>query len=438
MRVVECVPNFSEGRKKETVDELSEEIARSGVKILDVEMDPDHNRSVITFVGELEKVKEGAFFGVKRAKELIDLNAHKGRHPRIGACDVVPLVPINCKIEDCIDAARDLGKKIWEELGIPVYFYEEAALRPERRRLETIRRGGFERLREEAERAERRPDLGDRIHPTAGAVAVGARRPLIAYNVYLKDGDEELAKRIAREIRESSGGLKKVKAIGLMCGGRPQVSMNLVDFEVTPIHRVLEEIEKYGKIDESELVGLIPERALLSSSYHYLKLRIGEERILEKRLESLLYYKRVYDLMDEVASKKPVPSGGSVAALTGALACSLMEKAYTISGLNGGKISHLRGELLSLVQEDSFEAKAGEKEVKGAALPHLKTMELCQEAEKLCKKLIEKCDERVRSEARCALELAQAGAKCARMNVEAKLEAMTDEKFVKEVRRRLK
>ncbi len=291
MKIVECVPNFSEGRREEVVDEIVNEIAQSGVKILDVGMDPDHNRSVITFAGESEKVKEGAFLGVKKAKELIDLNSHKGKHPRIGACDVVPFIPINCKMEDCAKAARGLGERIWRELRVPIYFYEDAAIRPGRKKLEAIRKGGFERLKEEVKEKKRMPDLGDEIHPTAGAVAVGARKPLIAYNVYLKNGDEKEAKRIARKVRESSGGLKNVKAIGLTCGGRPQVSTNLVDFEQTPIYRVVEEIEKYGEIEESELVGLIPEKALLDSAYHYLKLRIDEGKILERKLGSLINLK---------------------------------------------------------------------------------------------------------------------------------------------------
>ena len=446
MKIVECIPNFSEGRDKKVVDEIAKEISLSGVKVLDVEMDPDHNRSVVTFVGEIKNVKDGAFRGVKKAAELIDLNVHRGGHPRIGACDVLPIVPITCSMEDCVKAARELGERIWGELSIPVYFYEEAALIPERRRLEVIRRGGYETLKDEVKTPGRRPDLGEDLHETAGAVVVGARKVLIAYNVYLNEGDEREAKRIAKKIRESSGGLKDVKAIGLTCGGRAQVSMNLIDYESTPIHRVLEEIERYGEIGESELIGLIPENAVLDASYHYLKLKIDESQILEKRLESLIFYRRVIDFMDDVASKKPAPGGGSAAALTGALAAALGEKASRISGFATQEFSRLRDELLSLSQEDGesflrfIRSKPHEREdaLKTAALVPAKTVELCRRVEDLCLELAKNCDEKVRSDAKCGLELAGASVSCARFNVEINLESISDKKFVKEIGERLR
>src|SRR5437870_5942879 len=251
--LVECVPNFSEGRDRAKVDAIVEAMKLDGVYLLDREMDADHNRCVITLVGEREPIQEAAIRGVGKAAELIDLNQHQGAHPRMGAADVVPFIPIEgVTIEDCAAMARHVGEQIWKRYQIPVYFYEAAARTPERQNLENIRRGQFEVIREEMGKvASRAPDVGDaRCHPTAGAVVVGARKFLIAYNVFLNTPDVDVAKKIAKAVRFSTGGLRFVKAAGFLVRGQAQVSMNLTDFEQTPIHRVFElvrrEAERYG------------------------------------------------------------------------------------------------------------------------------------------------------------------------------------------------
>jgi len=294
--IVECVPNFSEGRRKEVVDRIVYSIRSvPGIKILDVEMDPDHNRSVVTFTGNREHVQEGAFRGARAASELIDLNKHKGQHPRMGALDVLPFVPISgVTLEDCVQIANKVGARIAKELKIPVYLYEAAARRPERTNLENVRRGEFEGLREAVLSDETRyPDDGPRmLHPTAGAVAVGARMPLIAFNVNLKSSDVKIAKEIAKKIRASSGGLPKVKALGFALEARDmvQVSMNLTDYTVTPISEVFEAITREAKernveIAESEIIGLIPLDAVCDLAAKFLKIsRFGSSQVLERRM----------------------------------------------------------------------------------------------------------------------------------------------------------
>jgi len=297
-RLVECVPNFSEGRRKEVIEAIVKAIAEAGkVWILDVESDEDHNRSVVTFVGEPESVEEAAFQGIKKAAELIDMDQHKGQHPRIGAADVVPFVPIKgVTMEECVEMARRLGERVGRELGIPVYLYAEAATRPERQDLAYIRRGEYEGLKEEiAINPDRAPDFGPAVLGKAGATAIGARPPLIAFNVYLNTDDVRIAKEIAKAIRHSSGGLRYVKAIGLLVKGKAQVSMNLTNYRQTPIPRVMElirrEAARYGvSIASSEIVGLVPEDALLDAAIYYLQLEgFSKEQILEKKLEKIRY-----------------------------------------------------------------------------------------------------------------------------------------------------
>lgn len=293
---VECVPNFSEGRRKEVVDRIVYSIRSvPGIKILDVEMDPDHNRSVVTFTGNKEAVQEGSFRGARAATELIDLNKHKGQHPRMGALDVLPFVPISgVTLQDCIELAEKVGARIAKDLKIPVYLYEAAARRPERKNLENVRRGEFEGLREAILKDESRfPDFGQRaLHPTAGATAVGARMPLIAFNVNLKTTDISIAKHIAKKIRASSGGLPCVKALGftLEHKGLVQVSMNLTDYTVTPISKVYEEIEKEAdaaKVDiaEGEIIGLIPLDAVCDVASRFLRASgFTSNQVLERRI----------------------------------------------------------------------------------------------------------------------------------------------------------
>lgn len=294
-RIVECVPNFSEGRRMEVVDAI--EAAVAGVPevfVLDRHSDVDHNRSVITFAGSPGGVEEAAYRAIARAAELIDLRRHTGEHPRIGAADVVPLVPIaGVEMETCVEMARRLGRRVGESLDLPVYLYEAAATRPDRVNLEDVRRGGYEGLREAVERdPARAPDFGPARLGPAGATVIGARPPLIAYNVYLNTSDVSIARRIARAVRFSSGGLRRVKALGLSVGGRAQVSMNLTDFRETPLARVVDlirrEAARYGvSVAESELVGLIPAEALFEAAAAYLQLHdFDSGRVLERRVQA--------------------------------------------------------------------------------------------------------------------------------------------------------
>jgi glutamate formiminotransferase / formiminotetrahydrofolate cyclodeaminase len=298
-RLIECVPNFSEGRDLAKVDAIVDAMTGvAGAWVLDRTSDADHNRSVITLAGNPEAVAETAIRGAGKAAELIDMTRQKGVHPRIGATDVIPFVPLEgVSIEECVALARHVGQELWNRYRIPVYFYEAAATRPERVNLENIRKGQFEGLREDALRnPDRSPDIGEpRIHPTAGATAVGVRKFLIAYNIYLNTSDVSVAREIARTIRSSSGGLRHVKAIGveLKSRGLAQVSINLTDFEQTPLHRVFEmvkrEAERHGcAVVGSEIVGLIPRKAIeLSAEYFLLLENFSPAQVLENRLAAV-------------------------------------------------------------------------------------------------------------------------------------------------------
>lgn len=294
--VVECVPNFSEGRRKEVIDKIVYSIRSvPGIKVLDVEMDPDHNRSVVTFVGGKDNIQEAAFRGARAARELIDLTKHQGQHPRIGALDVCPFVPISgVSMEDCVAIANRVGARIAKELKVPVYLYEAAAKRPDRKNLENIRKGQFEGLKEAILTDDSRyPDYGPRmLHPTAGATAVGARMPLIAFNMNLRTADLKVAKEIAKKIRASSGGMPNVKALGFMLEhrGMAQVSMNLTDYTTTPLHEVIEAVEKEAaargvEIAEGELIGLIPLDALCDVAARFLRMgNLSSSQVLERRI----------------------------------------------------------------------------------------------------------------------------------------------------------
>ncbi|MGI0148106.1 MAG: glutamate formimidoyltransferase [Thermoplasmata archaeon] len=296
VEIVECVPNFSEGRRKEVVDAIESAIAAvPGVRVLDMEKDPDHNRSVITFVGDRAAVAEAAFQAAKTAVALIDMNQHKGEHPRVGALDVLPFVPIaGVAMEDCVALARAVGKRIADQLHVPVYLYEAAATRPDRRSLPDVRQGEYEGLKVAVEAdPNRKPDFGPaKLHPTAGACIVGARPMLIAWNVNLRTKDIRVAQRIAKAIRESDGGLPAVRAKGyeLADRGLVQVSMNMLDYRKTSLVRAFEAIRELAakegvEIAESEIVGLVPLDALLGGATQYFKLaRFHREQILETRL----------------------------------------------------------------------------------------------------------------------------------------------------------
>lgn len=389
--LVECIPNFSEARRPEVVDEIVMAISSvSEVRLLDRSSDTDHNRTVITFAGSPEGVEEAAFRAIKRASELIDLNQHTGEHPRIGATDVVPFVPLaDVTMEECVAMAKRLGARVASELGIPVYLYEAAATRPERTNLENIRRGQYEGLKAEIEtNPERKPDFGPARLGPAGATVIGARNPLIAFNVYLTSDDVDIAKRIAKAIRQSSGGLRYVKAAGFLVEGRAQVSMNLTNFRETPIGRVVEmirrEAQRYGVgIHHSELVGLIPQAALVDAAVWYTQLdQFSPDQVLETRLFSAKSASQETsepaaekcDFIDDLASPSPAPGGGSAAAYSGALGAALVSM---VAGLTVGKkkyadveaemqeilslAKHLRSELMQLVEDDAsaFEAVMG-------------------------------------------------------------------------------
>jgi len=334
-RIVECIPNFSEGRRSEIVDQIAAAIeAVPGITLLDRSSDHDHNRSVMTFVGAPEAVEQAAFDAIRTAAGLIDLDQHEGEHPRIGATDVVPFVPVSgVGMDECIAIAQRLGKRVGTELHIPVFLYENAATRPERANLENIRRGEYEALKAEIGlKPEREPDFGPAALGKAGATVIGARPPLIAYNVYLSTDDVQIAKQIARTVRHSSGGLRFVKALGLLVDGRAQVSMNLTDYTRTAIARVVEfirrEAERYGTgIHHCELIGLIPQTALIDAAQWYLQLdQFEHDQILETRLYQAGGANDTgsEDFLAALASGAPTPGGGSAAAYSGAMAAALV------------------------------------------------------------------------------------------------------------------
>ncbi len=470
-RLVECVPNFSEGRRREVVEEIMQAIASvAGVTLLDSEMDADHNRCVLTFAGEPEPVMEAAFRAVQKGSELIDLNHHEGEHPRMGAADVVPFVPVEgVTLEDCAAFARAVGKRIGEELGIPVFLYEAAASRPDRALLADVRRGEFEGLRDKigADPA-RVPDFGpNAIHPTAGATAVGARRFLVAFNANLDTADVRVAKAVAAAIREQSGGLRNVRALGFSIEGgrRAQVSMNLVNTEATPIHRVLAlvraEAARYGaQVSGCEMVGLVPEYAMLDAAEHYLQLEnFKRDQVLELRLKRppLTEAAPVATFFDQVADPSPTPGGGTVSAFVGALASTLPAM---VAGLTMGKKKYaahdqamkdvrleaheLRGRLLGLARKDSeaFEAvlrarklpQSSPAEIEtraramaaadiGAMRVPLETAAGCLEVLELAVVVAEKGNVNAASDSGVAGLLAQAAAEGALLNVEINLKS---------------
>jgi glutamate formiminotransferase len=356
--LVECVPNFSEGRDKAKVDAIIEAMKVRGVYLLDREMDADHNRCVITLVGDRENIGEAAIRGVGKAAELIDLTKHRGAHPRMGAADVIPFIPIDgVTLEDCVAIARKVGEEIWRRFKIPVYLYEAAAARPERQNLENIRRGQFEGIRDEiATNPARKPDFGEpRVHPTAGATVVGARKFLIAYNVYLNTPDVEIAKKVAKAVRYSNGGLRYVKGLGIPVRGLAQVSMNLTDFEQTPVARVFEyvkrEAARYGVLPAfSEIVGLIPKKALEDASEWFLQVEnFDSSLILENRLAAVMGGKMavgglrsgVEPFVEQLAAPTATPGGGSASAAAGAMAAAL---AHMVADMSRGKKNYLKHE----------------------------------------------------------------------------------------------
>jgi glutamate formiminotransferase/formiminotetrahydrofolate cyclodeaminase len=384
-QLIECIPNFSEARRPEVIDQIAAAIQSvDDVRLLDRSSDLDHNRTVLTFAGTPFAVEEAAFRAIKTASELIDLNNHTGEHPRIGATDVVPFVPLNgATMDECIEMAKRLGERVGNELGIPVYLYEAAAARPERANLENIRKGQYEGLKAEVANPDRQPDFGPARLGAAGATVIGARNPLIAFNVYLTTEDVDIAKKIAKAIRHSSGGLRHVKALGLLVEGRAQVSMNLTNFRETPIARVVEtirrEAQRYGVgIHHSELVGLIPQAALIDAAVWYTQLdAFDHEQVLEYRLvdsSASSPQPKPVSFIEELAAPTATPGGGSAAAYAGAMGAGLIAM---VAGLTIGKKKYaaveaqmqairvmaesLRKELTQAVDDDSsaFEAVMG-------------------------------------------------------------------------------
>ncbi|MEN8098561.1 MAG: glutamate formimidoyltransferase [Chloroflexota bacterium] len=376
--VVECVPNFSEGRNPEVIQQITDAIGSvTGVQVLSASSDESHNRTVVTFAGDPQSVSEAAFRGIAAANELIDLDEHEGEHPRLGAADVVPFIPVSgISIAECAELARRLGKRVGAELAHPVYLYEHAAMMPERRNLADVRRGEYEIWKEQVGvDPDRKPDYGPAEPRKSGATIIGARPFLIAFNAYLSTSDVSVAQKIARSIRHSSGGLRFVKALGLEVDGAAQISMNLTDFGKTPIHQVLElirvEAAQYGAaVTHTELVGLIPQQALIDSAKWYLGLHdLESDQVLENALKSGEADDPVdaaSELLEAVAAGTPTPGGGSVAAVAAALASALgsmvsqltlNRKRYVEVHADAARLldelAQLQNQLLDAAKEDS-------------------------------------------------------------------------------------
>jgi len=472
MKLVECVPNFSEGRRSEVVSAIRDAIAAvKGVSVLDVSSDASHNRSVITFIAPVDTAVEAAFAGIRVAGEEIDLCKHSGEHPRIGATDVVPFIPLEgSTMEDCIALARALGEKVGRELKIPVYLYERAATTPARENLAEVRRGEFEGLREElGKNPARNPDFGPaKIHPTCGAIAIGARPFLVAYNVYLGPASNlQIAKSIAKAVRGSSGGFKYVKGLGLEVDGQAQVSMNLVDTEKTPPHVVFDFIKmraeaQGAQVTWSEIVGLVPERVLFETAVSHLQLKqFTPAQVLERQVREVISGgESVSGFLASIASSNPVPGGGSVAAHAGALAAALTQM---VAALTIGKKKYapvdaemrevalraaaLGNQLAALVKRDAETyarvseayklpkepAKAAARRsetvtsalLKAAEVP-LETARAAVEVAQLAAVVAEKGNPNAMTDAGVAGLLAHAAAKGAAYNVRVNVQALDD------------
>ena len=472
MKLVECVPNFSEGRRPEVIAAIRAAIASvAGAHVLDASSDPSHNRSVITFVAPVDVAADAAFAAIRVAHQSIDLTTHTGEHPRMGATDVVPFIPLEgSTMEDCIALARQLGERVGRELQIPVFLYERAATRPDRENLADVRRGEFEGLMFDIGKTpQRTPDFGPTsIHPTAGAIAIGARPFLVAYNVYLGPATNmQVAKDVAKAVRGSSGGLRYVKAMGFEVDGQAQVSMNLVDTEKTPLHRVFDmvrmEAEAHGVSPTwSEIVGLVPERALFEAAARHIQLRdFTPDLVLERKVRAAISGgESLTGFVGSVASPSPTPGGGSVAAHAGALAAALTQM---VAGLTMGKkkyaavdaemrelavrAAELSNTLSSLVARDASAysivaaafklpadthdqqsektAKVDEALIHAAAVP-LETARACSEVAELALAVAERGNANAASDAGVAALLAEAGCVGASYNVRINVSSLTD------------
>jgi glutamate formiminotransferase/formiminotetrahydrofolate cyclodeaminase len=482
-KLVEVIPNFSEGRRPEVLQQILDEITSvDGITLLDKEMDADHNRAVVTFVGSPEGAVEAAFRAMKKAAEVIDLRTHKGEHPRMGATDVVPFVPISDVSEaEAIGLAKKLGERVGKELQIPIYLYEAAATRPDRENLAEVRKGEFEGIRDDIEtNPERKPDYGPaKIHPQAGCTAVGVRFPLVAFNTYLNTPDVNIARKIAKSIRNRSGGYMYCKALGFEIKDRnmAQVSMNLVHYLKTPIYRVFNTIESEAQrwgtaVYSSEIVGLVPNQALINCAKHYLKLEnFSKDQILEEKLQQAQEEsgkeKGIKDFVEAVASSVPAPGGGSVSACVGSLSAAL---AGMVCRLTVGKKKYaevkdelsevmikaddIKEKLYRLVSDDAKafdevmaafklpkendEQKAArneaiQKATIGATRIPLKVMELSYEAIRLSQIVAEKGNVNSLSDAGVSSLAGRAAVMGAYMNVRINLPGIDDEKVKNEI-----
>jgi glutamate formiminotransferase / formiminotetrahydrofolate cyclodeaminase len=482
--LVECVPNFSEGRDKAKVDAILDAMKMDGVYLLDREMDADHNRCVISLVGDPVNIAEAAIRGVGKAAELIDLTKHTGAHPRLGAADVIPFIPIEgVTLEDCVAIARRVGEEIWKRYKIPVYLYESAAQRPERQNLENVRRGQFEGIREEVKtNPDRRPDFGEAaLHPTAGATAVGARKFLVAYNVYLNTPDVEIAKKIGKAVRFSNGGFRYVKGMGVSVRGLAQVSMNLTDTDQTPIARVFEyvkrEAARYGVLPlSSEIVGLIPKKALEDAAEWFLQVEnFDSSLILENRLAGVMSGKMavgglragIEPFIEQLAAPTAAPGGGSASAAAGAMAAAL---GGMVASMSRGKkafaqyelqlsnamarLAEIREELKASVDADaaSFnDVMAAFKKLKdnpdvqaevnaamkNATLIPLTVAERARETARILESLRPITNPKMASDLTVGQALADAAIKGALANVEINLADLHDVDFVADVGKRI-
>jgi glutamate formiminotransferase len=463
-QLVECVPNFSEGRDAAKVDAIVQTILSvPEVVVLDRELDADHNRSVVTFVGPPAAAAEAAVRAVEKAVALIDLTKHQGAHPRIGAADVVPFIPIEgVTVEECVKLAERVGQEIWDRVHVPIYFYEAAARRPERVNLENIRRGQFEALLTEmGVVAGREPDLGGpRCHPTAGATVVGARKFLIAYNINLNTPDINVAKRIARTIRFSNGGFRFVKSMGVHLGSRnqAQVSINLTDFEQTPMHLVFEtvrrEAERYGaSVVGSEIVGLIPKKSIELSAEYFLRFEnLRPEAVLENRIaEAIAARGGLPEFLDALAAPTATPGGGSAAAAAAAMAAALGSMVTRLAKQNPAPFEDDRRFFTEAVDRDAeafnqvMAAYKRPKEIRapfiedalhGAALAPLETLERAAALEARLHRL--DIPPRFGSDLAVANALVIAAKTGALENVKINLESIHDEAFKASVQSRLR
>jgi glutamate formiminotransferase len=490
-RLIECVPNFSEGRDPAKVDALVQVMSSvPGVYVLDREMDADHNRCVITLAGEPDAVAEAAILGAGKAMDLIDMTVHKGAHPRVGATDVVPFIPVEgVTLEDCVALAKRVGNEIWKRYRIPIFFYEAAATRPDRVNLENVRKGQFEGLREELKKNhDRQPDIGEpKLHPTAGVTVVGARKFLVAYNVNLNTSDIDIANKIARAIRFSNGGFRYVKSMGVELKARnlAQVSINLTDYEQTPMHRVYaavkREAERYGVMPVgSEIVGLVPKKAIEMAADYFLQLEnFSPSQVFENKLAAALsgaplearegkLAQLARPFVEAVAEASPTPGGGSASAFAAALAAALGQMVAGLSRKKKSQILHvdklsehletlrkITDELTAAIDRDAssydtvlaaYKLPQGtpeEKEAREAAIQSATKgasevpLQVAEKTADLLERLVQLdgiSAASMKSDLLVARLMAVAGAKGALANVEINLEGLKDPAYVAQMR----